>query len=82
MGTSRGPPGSHAHLGRLKKSLGVRSGRPLGGGLGGLLVRLESQVGSKLGLKREVFGSPETKRKWMHYWEPLGVDIFMNFGGY
>ena len=44
--------------------------------------RLESQVGTKLGFKREVFGSPETKRKWMHYWEPLGVDIFMNFGGY
>ena len=33
--------------------------RPLGGGLGGLLGRLESQDGSKLGPKREVFGVPK-----------------------
>ena len=59
LGTSQGLPGSHTHLGRLKKRLGVRSGRPLGGGLGGLLGRLESQDGSKLGPKREVFGVPK-----------------------
>ena len=34
------------------------------------------QVGSQEG----GFWDPKTKRKWMHYWEPLGVDIFMDFG--
>ena len=31
------------------------------------------QVGSQEG----GFWGPETKRKWLHYWEPLVVDIFM-----
>ena len=57
--------------------------RPLGGGLGGLLGRLESQDGSKLGPKREVFGVPKRswavlRASWVNHlsgssiWRPLG----------
>ena len=57
--------------------------RPLGGGLEGFLGRLESQDGSKLAPKREVFGVPKRswavlRASWVNHlsgssiWRPLG----------
>ena len=53
----------------------------MGGGLGGFLGRLESQDGSKLGPKREVFGVP--KRSWAVLGESSAweFDLEASWGG-
>ena len=59
----------------------------LGGLLGGVweaswavLMRNWGPRWFQVGSQKGGFWSPKTKRKWMRYWEPLGVDIFMDFG--
>ena len=53
------------------------------GGPGGLLGRLEVKLRAKMApswVPRGKYLDPKAKRKWMHDWEPLGVDMFMDFG--
>ena len=55
------------------------------GGSGGSLGPSGEPRWLQVGSQEGGFWGPETKRKWLHYWEPLAADIFMifmNFGGY
>ena len=49
------------------------------GGSGGSLGPSGEPRWLQVGSQEGGFWGPETKRKWLHYWEPLAVDIFMIF---
>ena len=80
----RGWEASWAVLWRLWKPswLQVRSGRPLGGvweGSWAVLTRNWEPRWFQVGYQQGGFCGPKTKRKWMHYWEPLRVRHFNGF---
>ena len=76
--------GPETLLGRLEGLLGASSVWEFDleaswGGSGGSLGPSGEPGWLQVGSQEGGFWGPETKRKWLHYWEPLAVDIFMIF---